>query len=136
MKKLLIGGTALNILGSDRHTDDKDYLVNDTSTTDMFVCSEEVDLINANGHKFFKEVWDMESENATGIASPQALLELKAFSLVQHCLNQNWAKADACEYDIAFLVRSHGVSELKLVQNHITEGQLSEVLKIIKSVRI
>ena len=50
--KILIGGQALRNLGSDRHTNDVDYLVNDLSSSEAFICSEKEDLLNANGNKF------------------------------------------------------------------------------------
>jgi len=77
MKMLLIGGQALRQLGSSRHTNDFDYLVNDKSTTQAFITSQEVDYINANGNKFFSEIWKLESDNNSEIATPAALLELK-----------------------------------------------------------
>ena len=82
--KVLIGGKALVELGSSRSTNDVDYLVNDKSTTEMFVFDTEnnTDYINANGHKFFSEIFEIEKCNE--IATPQSLLELKAFSFVQH----------------------------------------------------
>lgn len=134
--KILIGGAALVQLGSDRRTEDTDYLVNDTTTTDMFIHDRDsnVDYINANGHPFFAAIFTAEAGNS--IATPQSLLELKAFSLVQHCLNHNWAKADAAEYDIKFLVRRFGLSAAPIAAKHMTAGQLSEVNKIINSVRV
>ena len=94
-----------------------------------------VDYCNANGNKFFAEVWKMEAKNIGEIASPQALLELKAYSFVQHCLNGFWKKADEAEFDMKFLVREFNLTEVKLVKKYISAGELSEVEKIIKSVR-
>lgn len=103
-QKILIGGQALRNLGSSRHTEDVDYLVNDIATDAMFVfdLDAKTDYINANGHKFFMEIFNIEKENK--VATPQSLLELKAFSFAQHCLNFNFAKADCCEFDIKYLV--------------------------------
>jgi len=134
MKQLLIGGQALRTLGSDRHTDDVDYLINDTNNPETFIHNEDGDFINANGHKFFNEVWEKESDSV-GMASPQALLELCAFSFAQHCVNFNFAKADAKEYDIKFLVREFGVSEIKIANKYMSVGELAEVQKVINSVR-
>jgi hypothetical protein len=137
MKKILIGGAALNKLGSDRYTNDVDYMINDSNNNDIFIFDRDnnIDYINANGNDFFSEVWKMEEGNNNGVASPQALLELKAYSLVQHCLNHNWAKVDATEYDMKFLVRTFGIKEIKIANNHITSGQLGEVMRVIDSVR-
>lgn len=132
MEKILIGGQALRNLGSDRHTEDVDYLVNDTSTGNAFICSDSVDYLNANGNKFFAEIFKIENGNEQ--ATPNSLFELKAYAFVQHCQNFNFAKADACEYDIKFLVRNFEINP-KIVKKYITSGEWSEVEKIIKSVR-
>jgi hypothetical protein len=129
MKKLLIGGQALKQLGSTRHTEDFDYLVNDTTTTKPFITSEEVDYINANGHKFFNEVFVLEKDNNSEMASPKALLELKAFSLVQHCQNFNFRKADEAEFDIKFLVREFNLELPTIVKKYVSVGEYSEIKK-------
>ena len=134
MKKILIGGQALRNLGSDRYTNDTDYLVNDLSTKAPFITSNEVDFLNANGNKFFAEIFKIEENNDT--ATPQSLLELKAYALVQHCQNFNFKKADACEYDIKFLVRTFGLNKVKIANKYMNSGELSEVQKVINSVKI
>jgi len=131
--QILIGGQALRELGSDRYTNDIDYLVNDKSTTKAFVTSKEIDYINANGNKFFAAVYKIEEGNE--IATPQSLLELKAYAFVQHCQNFNWTKVDACEYDIKFLVRKFNLKGVKIANKHISTGELSEVQKVINSVK-
>ncbi len=131
--KILIGGQALRQLGSDRYTNDVDYLINDTTTSETFITSEKVDYINANGNKFFNELYKVEQNNE--IASPQSLLELKAYAFVQHCQNFNWVKADACEYDIKFLVRKFKLTSVSKVKRYISFGELSEVEKVINSVK-
>ena len=135
---LLIGGHALAQLGSSRHTDDVDYLINDSSTREMFLHDEaaNVDYVNANGHKFFAAVWQAEAGNKTGRATPQSLLELKAFAFVQHCLNRRFQKADDAEYDIKFLVRTFQLKRLKIVPKYLAAGELAEVEKVIASTRI
>ena len=129
MKKLLIGGQALRQLGSSRHTNDFDYLVNDTNTTKAFITSDEIDYINANGHKFFAEIWKLEADNNGEIASPKALLELKAFSLVQHCQNFNFKKADEAEFDMKFLMRKFDLTIPTIVKKFVTDGEYSEIVK-------
>ena len=129
MKKLLIGGQALKELGSSRHTEDFDYLINDTNNKNPFITSDEIDYINANGHNFFAEIWKLESENETEIASPKALLELKAFSLVQHCQNFNFKKADEAEFDMKFLMRKFNLKLPTIVKKHVTPGEYSEIIK-------
>ena len=131
-EQILIGGQALRNLGSDRYTSDVDYLINDNSTTETFICSEDIDLINANGNKFFAEIFKIEKGNTE--ATPQSLFDLKAYSFVQHCQNFNWEKVDACEYDMKFLVRNFGCGP-KLVKNHISTGELSEIVKVVNSVK-
>ena len=132
IQEILIGGQALRNLGSDRHTNDVDYLINDITTKEAFITSEKVDFLNANGNKFFAEIFKIEEGNSE--ATPQSLLELKAYALVQHCQNMNWAKADACEYDMKFLVRNFGCST-KIVKKYVSAGELSEIQKVINSVK-
>ncbi len=136
-KELLVGGKALMSLGSTRHSIDTDYLVcvegQNLFTHDN---TNNVDYINAaGGHDFCAQVWAMESNNIGPLASPQALLELKAFAFVQHCHNGVWQKADDCEFDIKFLVRTCGVSEIKIAKSFISAGELAEVKKVINSVK-
>ena len=130
--QILIGGQALKNLGSDRHTDDVDYLVNDQSTKEAFMTSPEVDYLNANGNKLFSEIFEAEKENVQ--ATPQSLFELKAYAFVQHCQNFNFSKADAAEYDLKFLVRNFKCTPV-IVKKYITSGELSEIVKIINSVQ-
>ena len=132
--KILVGGQALRSLGSDRHTNDVDYLVNDLSSTEAFICSKNEDLLNANGNKFFGEIFEIENGNEQ--ATPQSLFELKAYAFVQHCQNFNFAKADSCEYDIKFLVRTFGIENSKIAIKYMTSGEYSEIVKIIKSVKL
>ena len=136
-KQLLIGGQALVKLGSSRSTIDTDYLVNDTTSKVAFSHNKEanIDYCNANGNKFFAEIWKMESKNIGEIATPQALLELKAYSFVQHCLNGFFKKADEAEFDIKFLVREFNLTSVSVVKKYVAPGELSEIEKIIKSVR-
>jgi len=133
MQKILIGGQALRNLGSDRHTNDIDYLINDTTTKEAFICSDSEDLLNANGNKLFAEIYEIEKGNIQ--ATPQSLFELKCYAFVQHCQNFNWAKVDACEYDLKFLIRNFGINKSKIAVNHITSGEYSEINKIIDSVK-
>ena len=124
--KILIGGQALRNLGSDRYTNDTDYLINDKSTRDAFITSDAVDYLNANGNKFFAEVWEQEQGNKQ--ATPQSLFELKVYAFVQHCQNFNFAKADSCEYDLKFLVRNFNITESKIARKYITNGEYSEIV--------
>jgi len=135
MKKLMIGGQALVNMGNDRFTLDTDYLINDTTSTETFIFDHEnnIDYINANGNKFFNEIWKLEADNNGPLASPRALLELKAYSLVMHCRNRQFAKADAAEYDMKFLVRNYnlGPVAVNIVKRHVSAGEFSEIIKII-----
>ena len=129
---ILIGGQALRNLGSDRHTKDVDFLINDKSTKELFIAEKGIDYINAANNAFFAEIYKAEKGNKQ--ASPQALIELKAYAFVQHCQNFNFAKADACEYDIKFLVRNFDVSP-KIVKKYVSPGEFLEISKIINSVK-
>mgnify|MGYP000886966406 FL=1 len=131
--KILVGGQALRNLGSDRYTEDVDFLVNDKSTTDAFINTVGIDYINANGNKFFNEIYNIEKGNEQ--ATPQSLFELKVYAFVQHCQNFNFAKADSCEYDLKFLVRNFNITESNIARKYITAGEYSEIVKIIRSVK-
>lgn len=138
-KRFLIGGAALNKLGSARATKDKDYLSFVENSKEAFITDAEpgVDIINANGLKFFKEVYDYQLSvcDTAEIACPQVLLELKAFAFAQHCRNFYFQKADDCEYDIKFLVRNYNVKQLKIAQKYLSAGELHEINKVINSVK-
>ena len=133
LNQILIGGQALRNLGSDRHTDDVDYLVFDESSTQAFITSADVDYLNANGNKFFAEIF--ESEKGNEQATPQSLFELKCYAFVQHCQNFKWAKVDSTEYDIKFLVRNFDIKTSKIAKKYMTVGEYSEIMKIIESVK-
>ena len=129
----LIGGQKLRELGNTRHTDDSDYLVFDTEK-ELFSHADNVDYINAAKHAFFKEIWNKEIDNSE--ISLNSLLELKAFSFVQHCQNFNFAKADNDEFDIKFLVRKLGFDvNANIVKKYISAGEMSEIVKIINSMK-
>jgi hypothetical protein len=131
--QILIGGQALRNLGSDRYTNDIDYLINDLSSNVAFIHENEIDYLNASGNKFFAEIFAIETGNDQ--ATPQSLFELKAYAFVQHCQNFNFRKADSCEYDLKFLVRNFGISASKIAKKYMTSGEYSEVVKIINSVK-
>jgi hypothetical protein len=133
--KILIGGKALVNLGSSRGTLDTDYLINDVTTKEVFVhdAENDIDYLNANGNSFFSEIYKIEENNDQ--ATPQSLLELKSYAFVQHCQNFNFKKADEAEFDMKFLIREFNLTGVKTVTKHISEGELSEVEKIIRSVK-
>ena len=139
-KRLMIGGQALVKLGSNRTTANTVYLVSMLGMPD-FVHDKEanIDYCNASGQgiagKFFAEVWKMEANNIGELASPQALLELKAFSFAQHYSNGRFRKADESEFDIKFLVREFGIKQIKIARKYLSAEELSEVEKVINSVR-
>lgn len=134
MNKILIGGRALVALGSARNTLDIDYLVDDKSTREMFIRKDGEDYCNANGSKFFREIYEIEKERQ--IASPQSLLELKAYGWVQHSLNGNWKKVTDYEYDIKFLVQNHNVRQLNIVQKYLSRSEFEEVAEFINQIKI
>ena len=126
-----IGGQRLKELGSSRFTDDVDYLINDDESKEMFIHDSESDLINANGHGLFLDAWNLMEDGNEG----QALLELKAFAFVQHCLNMKWDKVDSCEFDMKFICRKFNLSSVKYVQKYCTTGEIMEVVKVINSIK-
>jgi|SRR5690606_9180697 len=134
-KKILIGGKALNVYGSNRLTEDTDYLIFDKDSHKPFLKDESknIDYINGNGSNFFNEIYTIEQDNQ--IASPQSLLELKAYGYIQHRLNGNTRKAIEYEYDLKFLALEFGLKEVKVVKKYISKAELEEIEGIIKSVR-
>ena len=125
-KKILVGGQALRELGHDRHTDDFDYLINDASVKADFMAIDGIDYINCAHRAFFQEVWEGVTANENGVADAQTLFDLKFYAAVQHFQNFNFAKADACEYDLKFLARKFGCTP-KIVSRHISAGELGSV---------
>jgi len=124
-KKLMIGGQALRELGSCRHTDDVDYLVN-VQEDWTFKHEANCDLINCNNNNFFAKIWKIEADN-NGIASAQSLLELKAYAIVQHYQNGNMAKARTSAADIMFLVAECNLDRVITVKEFLTVAELEFV---------
>ena len=124
--KILVGGQALRELGHDRHTEDTDYLINDATVAADFSAVDGVDYINCAHRVFFQEIWASVQANENGVADPQTLFELKFYAAVQHFQNFNFAKADACEYDLKFLSREFGC-EPKIVSRYISTGEKNSV---------
>ncbi len=131
-EKILIGGRALVALGSSRNTLDIDYLVDIPESKEAFIHENGVDYCNASGMKFFREIYKLETGRQ--MASPQSLLDLKAFAWVQHTLNGNFRKADEAEFDIKFLVREFNLTSLGVVRKYLADGERAEVEKIIEAV--
>lgn len=123
-------------LGSTRHSVDTDYLVFDSGIATFSHIDGNIDLINAaGGNEFFAQIWANESGNIGPLATPQSLLELKAYAFAQHCKNGFWQKADDCEYDIKFLVRNFNLSSVPVCEKHLSFGEVSEINKVIKSAK-
>jgi hypothetical protein len=134
-QQILIGGQALKELGSSRHTDDVDYLIFDPANTDLFIHDQanKIDYINANGHELYRKIWHRDAQ--TGAASAQSLLEMKAFSFVQHCRNRYFKKVDDAEFDVKFLVRECGVTDITAVREFIATSEYNELIRIIDSTK-
>lgn len=130
--KILIGGQALRTLGSSRMTNDFDYLVK-LASKEAFICSDNVDYLNANGNKFFAKIYKIEEGNE--VATPQSLLELKAYAFVQHCQNFKFQKVDDCEYDMKFLVRKFNLTNVSIIRDYISQGEFQEVMKVINNTK-
>lgn len=132
MVKKMIGGQKLRDLGSSRYTNDVDYLIFDETDSRLFIHDTDEDIVNAANHPFYTDIWNMDS----GEVSLQALLDMSAFTFVQHCQNMNFDKADTKEFDIKFLVRKmNGVCNFDIAKKYIGAGEITEVEKIIASVK-
>ena len=132
--KFMVGGQALRTLGHDRHTEDTDYLISRPSDERTFIHEEGglVDYLNAAANTFFGQIWKSLQGHTGEVATPQAIAELKAYAMVQHYGNRNFAKAAACEYDLKFLAREFGVKSTPIAAKYMTAGQYSEVLSLLK----
>jgi hypothetical protein len=132
----LIGGQKLRELGSDRHTDDLDYLIYDAADERLFIREPGRDIVNAAQHPFYAAVWELDADSNS--VSLRALLEMSVFTFVQHCENGQWDKADAKEYDIKFLCRkilqAGEQVEWSISRSHVSDGAAIEIEKIIRSV--
>ena len=133
-KKILVGGKALNIYGSNRLTNDTNYLIFDPSSSEPFIKDEKMSItyLNGNGLKFFEEIFHREKEN--DIASAQSLMELKAYSYIQHMVNGNYLRAIGDKHDIAFLSLEFDLKSVEVANEYLKENQLDEIEKIIADV--
>lgn len=131
--KIMIWGQALVQLWSSRSTKDTDYLIFDEKVKKDFLHDEDnhIDYCNAWFNKFFKEIYKIEKWNK--IATPQSLLELKAYAFVQHCKNMNFQKADDCEYDMKFLIRKFDLQKTTIVNKYVNEWEMSEINRVFKN---
>ena len=134
MEKKMIGGQKLRDLGSSRYTDDVDYLIFDSSDSRLFIHDSDDDIVNAANHPFYSEIWNMDLNSNE--VSVEALFEMLVFTFVQHCKNMNFDKADTKEFDIKFLARTmNGVCNFDIAKKYIEAGEITEVEKIISSVK-
>lgn len=130
-KKILVGGKALNIYGSTRLTHDTNYLIFDSSSSEPFIKDDKksITYLNGNGLTFFEEIFHREKEN--DIASAPSLMELKAYSYIQHMVNENYIRAISDKHDIAFLSLEFDLKSVEVVNEYLKENQIDEIAKII-----
>ena len=133
----LIGGAALVKLGSSRRTLDVVYLTYDDSNEQLFIHDhkENVDYVNAAASDFLRKIWETESKAIGELATPKTLLLLKAWAFINHCQNGYWQRADDAEYDIRFIVRTLGATDVSLLSMAVSAAELKEVQKIIDDVK-
>lgn len=134
-KKILIGGKALNFHGSNRLTSDTDYMIFDESNFQPFFADEanNTDYINGNGHNFFEKIWN--AEKGSAVASPASLLELKAYSYIQHLQNGKFQKAADADYDMKFLIIKFGLSAPVIVKNYLSASEYYEITTFYNSIK-
>ena len=128
--EILIGGAALQTLGHERYTDDRDFLV-DLPGQPVFVHAADGDRVNAAASNFLAAVRANCQPTADGVADPQTIAELKAWALVNCYQNFDFRAAAKHEYDLGFLVHCHGVRALPILAKFAHAGELAEVNKII-----
>ncbi|MBN1294377.1 MAG: hypothetical protein JXB48_21250 [Candidatus Latescibacteria bacterium] len=133
INQYLIGGQRLRELGSDRHTDDCDWLVNSPDDDRLFIHAPDGDYINASAHPLYAEIWAEEIGNDEQV-TVTGLLNMCVFAFVQHCENGFWDKADAKEYDIKFLARKFNARNFDIAKKYISSGAAIEVQKILDAV--
>lgn len=126
-QKYLIGGKRMVELGSDRSTDDIDYLIYDENEG-LFIHDGNIDYINAAAHPFYGEIWEAAKES--GI-TPKLMFEMKAFSLVQHLQNFNFDKVAKTEYDMKRLNIDYDCDQAPIAKKHMTINEYNEVIKTI-----
>jgi len=125
--KYLIGGARMVELGSDRSTNDTDYLINEPGRP-LFTHEGNTDYINAAAHPFYAEVY--KRAEVEGI-TPQLMFEMKAFCLVQHLQNMNFGKVATSEYDLRRLYLDYGVDSAPIAKKHMTSSEYQEVLNTL-----
>ena len=119
--RIMIGGQALRAHGHDRHTDDVDWAVSRDGAEFVAERTVEGETLDMAAFAITAEVWAaMQPVEINGqmIADPQSLAELKGFALIQHCRQGNWTKVAADEYDLQFLGRVFGITELPILARH------------------
>ena len=77
----------------------------------------------------------MEELNHGPLASPGALLELKAYAFVQHCVQRHFGKADNDEFDMIFLARKYELAPPVIVRKYVSAGEYSEILAVFARLR-
>jgi len=123
-RKVLVGGVALMLLGSSMHPRNVEYLVKiGPKAIDEF---QFFTYYNANANAFFNELWEMEKRKK--IASPQTLLELRAFNYVNLPVDCDWHIKHNLEFDISFLAGPYNrfnLSGLKILPKYMDKQKLS-----------
>lgn len=130
--KILVGNKAMRHYGSSIDTGWTEYLTYDESGISSFE-SETGTIINNAIHSTYHEaIWDAEQDNE--IASPSSLLKLECYSFIISIQSCNFESADIHEFNIKFLVRKFGVTNITNLQYYCTLNQYNQVRKIIQIV--
>ena len=133
--KILIGDKAMSILGTTRLSESSCYLVLEGNFIEDILRDEQTGSIyvNALGNAFYEEIYRSEKNNL--IASPQAMLNLRAYDYIQYLNGKEFEKAAQADYDIRFLIIRYKLQDINIAKKHLSKLQLQEIENLLKSIK-
>ena len=130
----MIGGYALQKLGSSRKEKTLRYLVSEPDHEDLYLYqSEDVLWINAPRHPFYNTIWEHEQELAaiSPLASSQSLFEIAVFMWSNNRRNGFWERQITDELDIKFLARKFNINSFPVAREYLSEDEIGQVKQMI-----
>ena len=133
-RKLLVGGQYYKKLGSDRFTEDTDYIISEPNSEEQFIHDTEngIDYVNAAKIPIYKEIWEKEKNNDE--LSLDSAFTLAAYTWKNHLMNFNFDKADDKEHDMKFLMGKMGdkTPNTAIIKKYLSSNEYGELVKFMK----
>lgn len=130
--KILVGNKAMRHYGSSIDSEWTEYLTCDESGMVSVEPETRTIMYNAIHNMYHKAIWDAEQGNE--IASSSSLLKLECNAIINCIKSGNFEESDEHEFNIKFLVRKFGVTDITDLQHYCTFRQYNQVRKIIQNV--